>query len=88
MVLSLIAIIVSTLFREAVCHLLHFLQRRRGMDPLPPKAAPFPSWELQVFLMQFQGLAESTSVQCPLQLRRYNSSRLLRRLHAVLACNY
>lgn len=52
------ALLGSFFGREAICRLLMRFRASKGLDPGDP-ALPFPSWEVQVFLTQFQGLGES-----------------------------
>mmetsp|Transcript_18539 Transcript_18539/g.37767 ORF Transcript_18539/g.37767 Transcript_18539/m.37767 type:complete len:518 (-) Transcript_18539:224-1777(-) len=44
--------------REAMVRLLWWNRTRKGLEA-GPAALPFPSWEIQVLLTQFQGLGES-----------------------------
>jgi len=53
-----VVLLATTIGRVTVKALLGCFQRVRGRE-LPATFAPFPSWEMYVFMMQYQGLAES-----------------------------
>jgi len=61
-VLMSVAATVGAFFgRSGVVRLLWFYREHKGLER-GPAAMPFPSWEVQVFLTQFQGLAEAAGL--------------------------
>lgn len=62
--MSAISLVGAYFCREAIVRILWWYRRRNGLEAGDP-AMPFPSWELQVFLTQFQGLAGTFTPPSP-----------------------
>lgn len=63
-VTCLVAMVVIFFARVGLNNLIFWLQKRKNPDAEYEQTLPFLSWEVQVFLAMFQGIAESAGEVC------------------------